>query len=157
MERRVFDEGMVAISGLFRRSYQPGAIAAIWPDVCNEPSQAMTKAFFRIEVEFHSDALVPIAKIRDMILYEGSRIREAEALQREVEAKRERLSQPTEVPKGHDEYSRACADFLKAVFSGRYTRDELAVKAAEGQQRFPGRGFDAWLNGSLSSGMRKAS
>lgn len=149
MRREMFDEGMAMISRMFRKPLKADNIAAIWDDVKDEPDSAMTKTFYRVEIDFHPDALVPVGKIRDVIKSEGKKIREKEAVEREQEARRVKDGGVKSIPDGHTDHSRACCAFLKAAFSG-VDNGTLRKMAEDGESRFPGRGFDAWLNGALS-------
>lgn len=152
MDYRCMVEGLCEIGKFFGEDYKDDAIKAVQSLILLEPNQAMVKAYNRVVSEFPQRFLPPLAKVRDIILQEGKKIREAEAIQREQEDRRQRTETPESLPKGHTEYSRACCSFLKAAFGRYHTLDELRKMAEDGERRFPGRGFDAWLKGSLNKG-----
>jgi len=154
MERKWFDEGLAMISMMFRRPYKPETINAIWDAVKDEPGDAIVRSIKRVEVDFHPDALVPISKIRDIILAEGKKIREAQTVAREREAQRQKDAEAKSLPDGHTEYSRAVCDFLNAALAG-VDRSKLRTMAQEGARRFPRRGFEQWLNGALGDKARQ--
>lgn len=154
MERREFDECMSVVSAMFRRPYKLETIGAIWASVQAEPAGALVRMLNRVEVDFHPDALVPISKIRDIILAEGKKIREGEAAEREREAQRQKDAEAKSLPDGHTEYSRAVCDFLNAALAG-VDRSKLRTMAQEGARRFPRRGFEQWLNGALGDKARQ--
>jgi hypothetical protein len=144
-----YTQGMQMIGQYFGRPYKSDSIKAIWEDVKNEPDKAVDKAFIRVEIDFHQAQVVPIARIRDLILTEGKKIREAEICQREQLAEKMKREEQKPWNPGADEHGKACAAFLTAAFSGQYSHDQLREMAEDGERRFPGRGFDAWLNGAL--------
>jgi hypothetical protein len=146
----MFDEGMGEISRLFRKGYKTETVAAIWDAVKSEPDSAMTRAFYRVEVEFHPDQLVPIAKIRDIILQEGKKIREADTVRREQESAQMKKEEAQPWAEPSTSYGKACASFLKAAFSGQYSREQLKAMAEKQEARFHKMGFDAWLDGVLT-------
>lgn len=144
-----FTEGMKMIGQYFGRPYKPESIKAIWEDVKDEPDAAMNKAFMRVEIDFHQAQVIPIARIRDMVLAEGKKIREAETVEREREAERTKAEERKPWATPNDPHGKACAKFLQAAFSGQYSRDELRAMAEDGERQFPGRGFNYWLKGAL--------
>lgn len=144
-----FTEGMKMIGQYFGRPYKPESIKAIWEDVKDEPDAAMNKAFMRVEIDFHQAQVIPIARIRDMVLAEGKKIREAEITEREREAEQRKLDERKPWAPPNDPHGKACAKFLQAAFSGQYSRDELRAMAEDGERQFPGRGFNYWLKGAL--------
>jgi len=149
MQLERYAEGMKMIGQYFGRPFKPESIKAIWEDVKNEPDGAMNKAFMRVEIDFHQAQVIPIARIRDLILTEGRKIREAETTEREREAERTKAEERKPWAPPNDPHGKACAAFLQAAFSGLYSHDELMAMAEDGERTFPGRGFNHWLKGAL--------
>lgn len=150
MNQQFLEQGIKAIAVFFNGEYKPESIRMISGALLPESDAALKEAYRRCITEFNT--LPPVARVRDIILQEGRKIREQEAIEREREAQRQKAYAPKGLPDGHNDYTRACCEFLQRAFSGRYTREELRPMAEKGEKQFPGRGFDAWLKGSLSKG-----
>lgn len=149
MEKAVLYAGIKDICEFFGQNYKPEAIRLIEPAVLSEPAFAMMEAITRVKVEFSPRAIPPIAKVRDIICQEGRKIRDEEITAREREAARARKELPAALPVGDDLYGKTCRKFLTLALSGQYDKGELREMALKGEERFPGRGFDAWINGCL--------
>lgn len=149
MNYEFLEVGVNSIADFFGGKYKPEAVRMVSGSVLVESDVALKYAYKRCITEFNN--LPPIAKVRDIIIQEGKKIREQQAIEREEEAKRQNKDMPRTLPSGSTEYSRACCSFLKAAFSGYYDKSELRKMAIEGEKKFPCMGFDAWLNGSLKN------
>lgn len=146
MDYRCMVEGLEEVGKFFGEDYKPEAIKAVQSPILVEPNAAMAKAYQRIISEFPQRFLPPLSKVRDIILQEGKRIREAEAIQREQEAAQRKAEEGRPIQEPATPYGKACTAFLVAVFSGNYSRDELLRMAEDGVKRFPGMtGFRGWV------------
>jgi hypothetical protein len=146
MDYRCMVEGLEEVGKFFGEDYKPEAIKAVQSPILVEPNAAMARAYQRVISEFPQRFLPPLSKIRDIILQEGKRIREAEAIQREQEAAQRKAEEGRPMREPATPYGRACASFLVAAFSGNYSRAELLRMAEDGVKRFPGMtGFRGWV------------
>jgi hypothetical protein len=149
VDYKIMIEGLQMIGQFFGEDYKPDAIKAVQNAILLEPDAAMTSTYKRAVVEFPQRFLPPLSKVRDIIIQEGRKIREAETVEREREAERTKAEERKPWAPPNDPHGKACAKFLQAAFSGMYSHDELRVMADEGEKKFPGRGFDVWLKGAL--------
>lgn len=147
MTSEFLEEGLKSIAGFFGGEYKSEQIRMVQGALMPEPEKALRDAYKRCCTEFNG--LPTIAKVRDIVMQEGRKIREAEIVEREREAERTKAEERKPWAPANDPHGKACAKFLQAAFSGQYSRDELRAMAEEGEKKFPGRGFDVWLKGAL--------
>lgn len=139
-------QGLIQIAKFFGGEYREEQIRMVTGAILPEPDNALRSAYKRCCTEFN--ALPTIAKVRDIVIQEGRKIRELEICQREQLAERMKREEQRPWNPGNDEHGKACAAFLAAAFGGE-SINRLRETAEEGERKFPGRGFDVWLKGAL--------
>jgi hypothetical protein len=144
MRQQDFIDAMRIISKMFRRGYTDEQAAKIWPAIKDEPNAAIHAAVMKVETDFHPDMLVPIGKIRDIILQEGKHIREEQVQEREREAQRMKAEEKRTLydyrPKGEFEKDAfECMIFC----AGDAKPDEKLKRIAEMARKYPHREYSA--------------
>lgn len=141
MTENYYQQAMGMISTYFAKPYRSDNIKAIWPEVKDMPEQAMNLAYKRVQQEFHHAALIPINRIKEIILQEGKRILTKQAEDREREAAEKKAQE-----RGLNEvqpissYDRECLKVVRAQMSDLEPQEKLKLIAAL-DKKYPNRGW----------------
>ena len=147
MTHEFISQGLKSIAVFFGGEYRPEQVNMVVGSLTPEPDGALREAYKRCCTEFNS--LPTIAKVRDIVIQEGRKIREDETVEREREAEKLKAEECKPWAPPNDPHGKACVKFLQAAFSEQYSHDELRKMAEDGERQFPGRGFNHWLKGAL--------